>query len=142
MAALRTWFGRHPWWIGAFFGFCLYMTFVYMPFDYFVKLFYQDVTDAQEVWFGVLLEGEKAKFTEPLHWLIYGALAWGLWKERPWVWLASALYVGQIALGMLVWNLRDERGAGPLGLVAFAIFAAIAVLLWRYGRRAPSPAHS
>ncbi len=118
------------------------MTFVYMPFDFLLKPLWQDVSQAQEVWFGVLLSGWAAKLSEPLHWLIYGGLAWGLWKGRPWVWLASALYVGQIALGMLVWNLRDERGAGPLGLVAFAIFAAIAVLLWRYGRRAPSPAHS
>jgi hypothetical protein len=140
--ALRAWFGRHPWWVGAWFGFCLYMTFLYVPFDFLLKPLWQDVSQAQEVWFGVLLRGWAAKLTEPLHGLVYGALAWGLWKERPWVWPASALYVGQIAVGMLIWSLRDERGSPAVGCVAFVLFAAVAVVLWRYGRRASSPARS
>jgi hypothetical protein len=118
------------------------MTLLYMPFDFLLKPLWQDVSQAEEVWFGVLLHGWAAKLTEPLHWLVYGALAWGLWKERAWAWPASALYVAQIAVGMLVWNWLDERGAGAVGLVAFVLFAALAVLLWRYGRRAPSPAPS
>jgi cyanate permease len=49
--------------------------------------------------------------------------------------------VGQVALAMLVWNVREEGGMGwPGGLVAFALFGALAVALWRYGRRSPSPA--
>ena len=60
-------------------AFCLYMTFVYLPFD----LFFKPVADDEEVWFGFLLHGWAAKLTEPLHWAIYGAGAWGFWKMRP-----------------------------------------------------------
>ena len=58
---------RRPWWMNALFGFCLYMTFIYMPFDFFWK----SVESDDEVWFGVRLHGWYAKLTEPLHWLIY-----------------------------------------------------------------------
>lgn len=142
IADLRAWLGRHPRWVGAFFLFCIYMTFVYMPFDFLLKPLWQDVSQAQEVWFGILLSGWAAKLTEPLHWLIYAGLAWGLWKERPWVWPASAFWVAQVAVGMFVWSVRDERGVPLLGVAVFLIFSAISVLLWRYGRRAASPAHS
>jgi hypothetical protein len=138
---LRAWLGHHPWWVGAVFLFCLYMTFVYMPFDIFAKLFFQEIAEAEEVWFGILLRGSAAKATEPLHWLIYGGLAWGFFKQRSWVWPAAALYAVQVAIGMLVWNVREESGMGwPGGLVAFALFVALAVALWRYGSRAPSSA--
>ena len=65
--------GSRPWWMNLMFYFCLYMTFIYMPFDFFLK----PVAEDQEVWFGILLTGWWAKATEPLHWLIYGAGAYG-----------------------------------------------------------------
>ena len=34
------------------------------------------------VWFGFMLEGWAAKATEPLHWAIYAAGAYGFWKMR------------------------------------------------------------
>lgn len=133
---LRAWLGRHPRWVGAVFLFCLYMAVLYMPFDILLKPLYQEIAEAEDVWFGIILRGWAAKATEPLHWLVYGALAWGLWKERTWVWPAAALYVGQVALAMLVWNVREEGGRGwPGGLAAFALFGALAVALWRYGSR-------
>jgi hypothetical protein len=118
------------------FAFCLYMTFVYMPFD----VFWKSIATDQEVWFGVLLHGWAAKLTEPLHWAIYAAGAYGFWKMRPWMWPWAAIYTAQVSLGMLVWNLRDARGRGWTGgVVAALIFLIPTVALWRaracFGRR-------
>jgi len=113
------------------FVFCLYMTFVYLPFD----LFWKPVAADEEVWFGITLHGWAAKATAPLHWLIYGAGAYGFWKMRPWMWPWAALYVAQVSVAMLVWNLLDPRGAGLLaGAIAAALFAVPAVALWRARR--------
>jgi hypothetical protein len=120
--------GRRPWWMNLILGFCLYMTFVYMPFDLFVK----PVAVDDEVWFGVVVHGWWAKVTEPLHWAIYAAGAYGFWAMRPWLWPWASLYVAQIAVGMLVWNLRDPRGGGwIMGALAAALFAMLAIALWR-----------
>ena len=117
-----------PWWMNALFAFCLYMTVVYMPFD----LFWKPVAEDEEVWFGVTLHGWAAKATAPLHWLIYGAGAWGFWKMRPWMWPWAAVYAAQVTVAMLVWNLLDPRGGGLVpGLVAAAVFAVPTIALWR-----------
>jgi hypothetical protein len=53
------------------------------------------------------------------------------------------LYVVQVAIGMLVWSLLDERGMGFwAGLVAAVPFTLLAVSLWRARDRfgAPEPA--
>jgi len=130
---------RRPWWMNLMFLFCLYMTFIYMPFD----LFFKPVAEDQEVWFGVMLTGWWAKATEPLHWLIYGALAWGFWKMHPRMWPWAAVYVAQIAVGMLVWSLLYGPGQGWwFALIAFAVFAVPTVALWRsktwFSGQAPS----
>lgn len=118
---------RRPWWVTALLAFCAFMTFVYMPYDMTKPL----ATD-EEVWFGFVLRGWAAKATEPLHWAIYAALGFGFWRMAPWVWPAAALYVGQIAIGMMVWCVRDERGPGVVaGLVVGSVFAALAGFLWR-----------
>jgi len=116
-----------PWWMNLIFAFCLYMTFIYLPYDVFVK----PVAVDSEVWFGVLLHGWAAKLTEPLHWWIYAAGAYGFWKMRAWMWPWAALYVGQIAVGMLVWNLLDPRGRWAWGLVAATLFGMLTVAMWR-----------
>src|SRR3954469_14889580 len=103
MAMLRTTLARRPWWMNLLFGFCLYMTFVYLPFDVFAK----PVAHDEEVWFGVVLRGWAAKATEPLHWAIYAAGAYGFFRMRGWMWPWAALYVAQIAIGMFVWNVHD-----------------------------------
>ena len=119
---------RRPWWMNVLWGFCLYMTFIYVPFD----LFFKPVAVDEEVWFGFVLRGWAAKLTAPLHWLIYGAGAYGFWKMSRWMWPWAALYVVQIAIAMLVWSSIDERGQGLLwGLVAAAILAVPAIALWR-----------
>ena len=116
-----------PHWMNAIFAFCLFMTFIYMPFD----LFWKPVEGDQEVWFGLMVTGWWAKATAPLHWAIYGAGAYGFWKMRRWMHPWAALYVAQIAIGMLVWSLLDERGSAITGVIPFALFAALSVAIWR-----------
>ncbi|MCP5349279.1 MAG: hypothetical protein R3F41_07885 [Gammaproteobacteria bacterium] len=108
--------------------FCAYMAFLYVPWDFLSK----PVTQAQEVWFGILLSGWTAKATEPLHFLIYLTGALGFWRMRSWMHPWAALYALQVAVGMLVWNLVDERGGGlPVALVSAVPFLILSVLLWR-----------
>jgi hypothetical protein len=112
----------------ALLGFCAFMTFAYMPYDFFWKPVDRD----QEVWLGFMLTGWAAKATEPLHWAIYGAGTYGFWKMRPWMHPWAALYTASVALGMLVWAVTAPRGPGALvGIAAFAPFAALAWALWR-----------
>ena len=128
---------RRPWWMNVLWGFCLYMTFIYLPFD----LFFKPVAADEEVWFGFVLRGWAAKLTAPLHWLIYGAGAYGFWKMSRWMWPWAALYVVQIAIAMLVWSSIDERGQGLLwGLLSAAILAVPAIALWRAKGRFQSAA--
>jgi len=109
--------------------FCAYMTFIYMPFDFFVK----PVADDQEVWFGYLLTGWWAKATEPLHWLIYGFGCYGFYRMKRWMWPWAGLYALQVAIGMAVWSIRDERGMGPIAGVLMSLpFAALAAALLYY----------
>lgn len=117
-----------PWWINLLWMFCLYMTFIYLPFDFFLKPMAED----REVWFGIALAGVWAKATEPFHWLIYALGAWGFWRMRPWMWPWAAVYSAQIAVGMLVWNVLDDRGRGwPGGMIVALIFMLPTVALWR-----------
>ena len=125
---LRAEWARRPWWMNVMYGFCLYMTFIYMPFDIFIKPVEQD----QEVWFGFMLTGWWAKATAPLHWLIYAALARGFQLMRRWMHPWAMLYALQVAIGMGVWSLLDPRGPGLAGgLLAFGLFLVPVVALWR-----------
>ncbi len=124
----RTEWARRPWWMNAIFAFCLYMTFIYMPFD----LLWKSVEHDDEVWFGVLFHGWAAKATEPLHWAIYAAGAYGFWKMRRWMWPWAALYLAQITIGMFVFNLVDPRGGGWAGgLLSAAVFLIPTIAMWR-----------
>jgi hypothetical protein len=125
--AVQEFFSGRPHWMNAIFVFCLYMTFVYMPFDHAWKPAAGDV----EVWFGYPLHGWWAKLTEPLHWAIYAAGAYGFWKMKRWMHPWAALYVAQVAIGMLVWSWLDERAPVSIGVVAFAAFGGLAVVIWR-----------
>ncbi|MDE0365530.1 MAG: hypothetical protein OXP09_08145 [Gammaproteobacteria bacterium] len=118
---------RRPWWMNLIWLFCLYMTFIYLPFDLFIK----PVAVDQEVWFGFMLTGWAAKLTAPLHWAIYAAGAYGFWKMRSWMWPWAALYVAQVSVGMGVWSLLDPRGGLWTGVVSTAVMAVPAIALWR-----------
>ena len=137
--ALRSELGKRSWWMNLIFAFCVYMTFIYMPFD----IFFKPMAEDEEVWFGFTLHGFWAKATAPLHWLIYAAFAAGFFRMSRWMWPWAAVYVAQIALSMLVWNLLDPRGGGwGVGLVAGAIFLAPTIALWRAREAFQSPAEN
>ncbi len=129
---LRDFFEGRPWWMNVMLVFCAWMSFVYLPWDIFIK----PVAEDQEVWFGFLLTGWAAKLTAPLHWAIYAAGFVGFHKMRSWMHPWAALYVVQIAVGMLVWCVLDERGPGLIGGVVSALpFAGIAYALWQAKHR-------
>ena len=84
----------------------------------------------QEIWFGFTLTGWWAKATEPLHWLIYGLLAYGFWRMKSWMWPWASVYVAQIVIAMFVWNMLND---GNL-IAAFGsalIFSIPLIALWR-----------
>lgn len=126
-SAVQEFFSGRPHWMNAILVFCLYMTFFYLPFDLFWKPVHSDV----EVWFGYALHGGWAKATEPLHWAIYAAGAYGFWKMKRWMHPWAAVYVAQVAIGMLVWAALDERAPVLFGAIAFAAFGTLSVVLWR-----------
>jgi len=112
----------------ALLGFCAFMTFAYLPYD----LFWKPVAQDKEIWLGFALSGWAAKATEPLHWAIYAAGTYGFWKMRPWLHPWAALYTASVAIGMLVWAVKDAQGpATILGIAAAVAFAALARALWR-----------
>ena len=59
---LRKLLNGRPHWMNALMLFCIFMTFIYMPWDIFIK----PVAVDQEVWFGFMFTGWAAKATEPL----------------------------------------------------------------------------
>lgn len=125
-------FADRPIWMNLLMLFCGYMTFFYLPWDLFVK----PVAADQEVWFGIMLTGWAAKATEPVHWAIYAAGTYGFWKMRSWMWPWASLYVAQIAIGMFVWQMLDERASGLLGGALSATpFIVLTVMLWRSNYR-------
>lgn len=118
-----------PLWMNAVLVFSAYMTFVYVPWDFFWKPAAVD----EEVWFGVVFTGRTAKLLELPHWLVYAMLTYGLRRMRPWTGALGAIYSAQIAVGMVVWNLLILEGwLLPLfvGTVGAVPFAWLAVLFW------------
>jgi len=109
--------------------FCAYMAFVYVPWDFFLK----PIAEDQEVWFGVMFTGTAAKFSEPLHWAIYAAGAYGFYRQSHWMWPWASLYAWSVAIGMGVWPVLYHGGLlGVLvGVMGFGLFGWLAVLLWR-----------
>ena len=124
---LRAEWDRRPWWMNLMFGFCVYMTFIYMPWDIFIK----PVAEDQEVWFGILFTGWAAKATAPFHWLVYGAGAYGFWKMSAFMWPWAAVYLAQVAFSMFVFGLVDARGHWAFALVAGSLFMIPTVAMWR-----------
>jgi hypothetical protein len=137
-AWLREVLGRRPGWMNALLLFCAYMALVYVPWDFATKPLALD----EEVWFGVVLRGWAAKATEPLHWLLYAAGAYGFWHMRPWMWPWAAVYAAQVAIAMAVWPLLEFGGlrGAALGAASFVPFAALTRALWRARARfQPAP---
>lgn len=126
---MRDWltdvFRDRPVWMNAVLVFCAFMTFVYVPWDFFWKPTAHD----EEVWFGILFTGVAAKLLEVPHFIVYAMLTYGLRRMRPWAGTLAALYSGQVAIGMFVWNLVYLEGwllplfVGTIGAIPFALLA-------------------
>jgi len=121
--------GQRPWWMNILMLFCMFMAIVYVPLDFFVKPVARD----EEAWFGLLLRGWGAKATEPLHWAIYAAGAYGFWRMRAWMWPWAAVYAAQVAFGVFVWNVVYVGGFRGwfAGLVSAALLGGVAMALWQ-----------
>ncbi len=121
---------RRSWWLNLILLFSLYMTFIYSPFD----VVFKPLAEDQDVWLGYTFTGVAAKVGGVVHWVVYGALAWGLWWMRPWAWWLGSLYATQVAIAMFIWPLFHQEDAGWLGAaLAGGIFAVPAVAFWRAG---------
>ena len=117
-----------PLWMNTIFMFCVYMTFIYLPWDVLLKPLSED----QEVWFGVLFTSWAAKAGGVLHWIVYAAATYGYWKMKRWMHPWAIVYLLQIALGMFIWSLLNSRSGGLIaGTVVAAFFVALALLSWR-----------
>lgn len=125
---LESRLGERPWWMNALMVMCAFMAFVYVPWDFLFK----PVAEDQEAWFGMLLHGWAAKFTEPLHFFIYAAGAYGFWRRRPWMWPWAAAYSASVTVGMFLWPVAYIGGIGGilLGLLSLLPFGAITLALW------------
>jgi short-subunit dehydrogenase len=136
-AWLRDVLARRPGWMNVLLAFCLYMALVYVPWDFLAKPVARD----QEVWLGMVLTGWAAKATEPLHWALYAAGAYGLWRMRPWLWPWAAVYAASVAIGMAVWPIGRFGGMRgvALGAASFVPFAVLTVALWRARDRFQAP---
>jgi short-subunit dehydrogenase len=131
---------RRPRWMNVLMFFSMYMAIVYMPADLLLKPLARD----EEAWFGLLLHGWAAKATEPLHWAIYAAGAYGFWRMRAWMWPWAAVYSAQVTIGMLVWNVVYVGGLRGwfFGLATFVLLGGLTMGLWRardqFGRKRAS----
>ena len=123
---IKSDWNSRDWWMNLIFYFCMYMTFIYMPFDLFLK----PVEEDQEIWFGFTLTGWYAKATEPLHWIIYGLGTYGFWKMKTWMWPWASIYVAQIVISMFVWNILSYRGDLLSAIISASVFCIPMVMLW------------
>ena len=114
------------WWMNLIFYFCIYMTFIYMPFDLFLK----PVETDQEIWFGYTLTGWWAKATEPFHWLIYSFGAYGFWRMKTWMWPWASIYVAQIVISMFIWNILSDSSNLLSAVISACIFSIPMIALW------------
>ncbi len=126
--SLRENLSLRPTWMSGLLVFCAYMTFLYLPWDIFMK----PVSEDQEVWFGYMFTGWAAKATAVPHWLVYGAGTLGFWKMKSWMHPWASLYVLQVAISMFVWSFLNDGGEDRLvGALVAIPFVILAIGLWR-----------
>ncbi len=126
MPDLKTEWAKRSWWMNLIMLFSAYMVIIYTPFDVGLK----PIAEDEDVWFGYTFTGVAAKVGGLLHTIVYGALAWGLWKMRPWAWWLGSLYLTQVALAMFLWPLFNDRGGILTAAIAGGLFAIPAVAFW------------
>jgi len=114
--------------MNAIFVFCIYMTFIYLPWDVLIK----PVSEDEEVWFGILFNGWLAKVGGVMHWVVYSALTFGFWSMSRWLNLWGALYLLQVALSMVVWGWLNSEGAGAwTSFVVGGLFVTGAIVFYK-----------
>jgi hypothetical protein len=115
-----------PGWMNVVMFFCFYMTFVYLPWDIFVK----PISEDQEVWFGVLFYGWLAKVGGLFHWVVYGALFYGMWHMRRWFVMGIMLYLWQVGVSMMLWNWINEGQPSWFGFLSALVFILLSYLFY------------
>lgn len=125
---LEEQFAQRPWWMNALMVGCAFIAFVYVPWDFIAK----PVSEDHEVWLGVPFRGWAAKLTEPLHFLIYAAGAYGFWRMKPWMWPWAAVYTATLTFGMFLWPIVYRGGVVGwlLGCASLVPFGALTYALW------------
>ena len=118
-----------PGWMNLVLFFCFYMTFIYLPWDIFVK----PITEDQEVWFGVLFYGWLAKVGGVFHWVVYGTFLYGMWNMKQWLVSGMILYLWQVGASMIIWNWVSEGQIGWFGFLSGLVFILLSYLF--YDRR-------
>ena len=118
---------KRSWWLNLIMLFSIFMVFIYTPFDVILKPLAED----EDVWFGYMFTGWAAKVGGVVHCIVYAAIAWGLWKMRPWVWWVGGLYLTQVAIAMFLWPLFQTDGGLISAIIAGTLFAIPAVAFWR-----------
>ncbi|MEM6710133.1 MAG: hypothetical protein AAF648_15240 [Pseudomonadota bacterium] len=127
MSVKAEW-AKRPWWLNLILMFCLFMTFIYSVFD----VVFKPLAEDEDVWLGFVFTGWGAKVGGVIHWLIYGALAWGIWFMRPWAWWLGSLYTTQVAIAMFAWPLLQNEGRGVMvAAIAGALFSVPCIAFWR-----------
>ncbi len=110
------------------FLFFVYMTFVYLPWDVFIK----PIAEDEEVWFGLTFYGWMAKLGGMVHWVVYASLTYGLWYMRSWARPWVGLYLLQVAGSMFVWAFyMDSPNPAWPSLVVALVFVFLSVLFAR-----------
>ena len=109
--------------------FCAYMTFIYVPWD----LFGKPVAVDEEVWFGIRFYGWTAKLLAIPHWIVYAAGTIGFWKLARWMHPWAAVYMLQMTIAVVVWNVLYVEGASRFvfALLGGVVFGWITSVLWR-----------
>lgn len=136
MKILFEWFGREiktrPWWMNVLFLFCFFMTFIYCPWDVFMK----PVSIDQEVWFGVMFHGAAAKVLAVPHWFVYVAGYLGFKKMSFWMWPWASIYVAQVAISFSIWPLlyTDDPRRVLYSVVGGLSFLFLSASLWKARR--------
>lgn len=109
--------------------FCAYMTLIYVPWD----LFGKPVAVDEEVWFGIRFHGWTAKLLAIPHWIVYAAGTIGFWKMARWMHPWAAVYMLQMTIAVVVWNVLYVEGASRFvfALLGGVVFGWITSVLWR-----------
>lgn len=129
---MREWlydvFRERPWWMSVAMIFCAYMTFIYVPWDFFAKPMAED----EEVWFGILFTGFWAKVFAIPHWYVYAAAVYGFRRRRPWMAFWATAYTAQVAFSIYVWSAFETEGLFGLvlGLIPALPFIGLAYAFW------------